>query len=784
MLKLAPRRIVRRCLSGFKYFAIFLISFSPIASLFFYLRNNGSNNISNDNLLIVPLIDKILNHSYPWAHFPRDVFFNDHFQFFSIITQLLIAKYFHFDIRVILGLGIVLALVRLALLFDAITCSSRAPAKYYWLIPLSFLVFSPSQLPTFESDWNTIMVGLTQAGVALGIWGIAKYRPNRAGVILMALGGVAASFSSGMGPLAWPAFLLALLLSKYKRLSSYVTWGFAALVSVIPYVYFRFVSPVVRPYDNPKILHPFSNYKLLIQALGWPFKQGMSLDSAYAAGWVGVLFGFLGLMLVLARRKEPKVLEGSATSLMLMLWGLVTAMTVVVFRGDLTPWYAAFFMPFWVGLLGLAFHVWENRRAISLRLSVVWVSSFFSFVAFFYVSSAFYLRENRFFAEQRSPVAASCLRSFQTAPTYCAQKLFSWDINRYEEFVNYARALQDNFLSVFGPRQIWSLQGDFFLDKVSLFEQPGIPRIFWTPDLSSHSESFAGAAHLNLFMHSPNAIEWKMTLPRDLKSATLFTAFSISQSAPFGAGSDGAVFTIVAKTQDGRSQALVSQYLPPEQRNWVPARVSLTRFAGQALTLRIGSEGLENYTHDWTMFRHPYVEIQLASVGARPQEQAKVVPENTELNPGNPTPKANDFLFSGDIRGQWTSSGIAFDDVSNPQNFRATQADPWMQYNLPVNLSLKDFSHFFIRISAQEKIIPRYLQVYYKLNGQDTFEESHSFKIPLLSDGEMHSYFYDLKLLELDTGDVLTGIRLDPVPELREGAGNAVSLAEFRLIHK
>lgn len=771
--------LMRYC-SVFGKILAYLLAIFPISFIALSLYRVGANNISNDNLLILPLVDEILSGSYQWSHFFRDVYFNDHFQLFSILTQVFVAKFFSFNVYVILWVGLLLAVVKLIYLYLAITIYSGARWRYLWLVALSFLVFSPSQFPTFESDWNTIMVGLTQAGAAIGLWGLVRFCPNRKGLWIMAVGGIFASFSSGMGPLAWPGFLVAMILLNYRKFTDYLIWILSALVGTFPYLYFRVLSPVVRPYDNPKTLHALKDHRLLLEALGWPFKQGMNAELSYLTGWVGVGFLAIALLIAFFRRRNAKTLEAIAAPIMLVIWGLVTALVVSIFRGSLTPWYAAFFMPYWIGLFGFAYVFYSDKSKRGRVFSNAWILSLFLFITFLYVGSVASLNENRFFIKQRSPVAASCLRAFESAPTYCAEKLFSWDLHHYEEYLEYAKLLKRNRLSVFSDRQVWTLQGDYVLGAVKVVESPGLPKAFWSPDLSNRSSTFFAPEHLNLFLHSPNFLEWEMTLPSDLEYADLYTAFAFNQSAPFSGDPDGATFSISARLKDGSSVTLVSQYIPPQQREWVPVKVSLASFAGKSIVLKIGSDGLDNITHDWAMYRYPYLEIKSSGTPNGGESAWKAVAENTDLSSRYPGPLAGDFHFPA-IAEHWILHGAEITDDGESTKFRVTGEDPWIEYKDPLGMELGKFSRFFVKISADGELVPRYVQVYYKLNGKSSFEEKYSFKVPLLQDQGMHEYSYDLKLLELGAGDVLTGIRIDPIPQFTRGVESSVSIQDIGL---
>ena len=91
--------------------------------------------------------------------------------------------------------------------------------------------------------------------------------------------------------------------------------------------------------------------------------------------------------------------------------------------------------------------------------------------------------------------------------------------------------LEKDHLNVFSPQQEWSLQGDFILDTVRLHEMVGVPGVFWSPDLTTQRAPFDSPQHLNLVLHSPNAVDWTITIPENTRQVTLNMAITISQSA-------------------------------------------------------------------------------------------------------------------------------------------------------------------------------------------------------------------------------------------------------------
>jgi hypothetical protein len=80
-----------------------------------------------------------------------------------------------------------------------------------------------------------------------------------------------------------------------------------------------------------------------------------------------------------------------------------------------------------------------------------------------------------------------------------------------------------------------------------------------------------------------------------------------------------------------------------------------------------------------------------------------------------------------------------------------------LEYTGQLRLDLDQCSHFWIKLAVDPQIKPRVLTVEMKIAGR---KDHTTFQLPLLPDGNMHAYTYDLKLLELPRSSKLTGLAL------------------------
>jgi len=763
----------------------------PIYRLFSYLQVNVQNNLSVDDVMIAPLIGRILGGSYPWSQIFQDTFINGHFQILPILAQVGFAKFAAWNVPAMLYFGLFLAAAKLFLLYSSFTAHFKNSLRWILLPALSFLVFSPTQLTVYEFEFPTLQLGINHLGFALGVWGLARFHSRRLGLALMILGGWLATWSWASGILVWPAFLLGLLILKAPR-RAYLVWWAAAIFLAFPYLYFLILRPVrdlyplveQRPEGHGLPFVSWFNASFFIRGLGWPLAQDLAKSSALLRGLVAAVLFLIGMILALKNRRTF-LRPAMAAPLMVLFFGLLNIWEISLFRWHMAQWYAAPFMMVWLGILGLAYVFSSDRAGFNQSrgagrgrwefLKHWWAEAVLAIAAFLYLTSNLTFQNQSYYTQTHLRTSASCLRNFANGPTYCEQSLFLWDAGQLNLMQRLGAPLRKHGLSVFGPRQTWSLQGDFILDSVKLDQVVWVPEFLWSKDFTVSRTSFRDSRPLNVFLHTPNAIEWQVTLPKGLVKAELRTAAAISTSAPHDPKADGLFAQIYAVPQGEAPKLLVSQFIKPEQRDWVPIAVDLLPYQGKTVTLRLTSQMNTGILHDWLMLRHPEIQIQRESGAKASRSEPAFLPSNTDLSPAFVAPTKNDFVFETNGQGIWrkTSPDLIPTLMRGTWLFRSPR---WI-YRQPLDLCLADYSHLVMEISAPEDI-------YYRAVRAIVFFESEvrELWIPLLRDEKAHRYSYDLKLLESNRGAKLKGLWLDFPEKLHSRQGDQIQVEDLRLI--
>jgi len=723
------------------------------------------------------IIGPALEGVYPWKNFFKDVFINGHLQAFTVLWQIFLSYFFHYDISAVLLFGVLLSLVKLALLFDALSLSLTGLKKWLLLPVLSFLIFGVGLLSTFEFDWNTLMEGTSQLGFVLGLWGLVRFRNSWKSIALACVGGLLASWSSGSGPLAWPVYFLALLLYGIRDKRYYLSLiGMGTLV-VFPYIFFIFIRPSS---DLNTSVHALPGLHFFLESIGLPLAKEFFSSSSFHVGIAGVALASLLFAEWLWRVWQGKgIPRESLPAVLVLLYGSLTLLQIGFLRGSLVPWYAFFFMPFWWGAVGLLFALQEGSEAKYRNRGGPRVLSYlhcFALAGLVYLIYASNLDASNksFFLRNRSPVAASCLRNYRLAPTYCEENLFVWGAGSLAEFQGLGIELEKDHLSVFSPHQRWSLQGDFVLPTVKRNESHGIPGIFWASGLETEGVSLFDYRRLSLFLHSPNSIEWSVSLPANAKSVVFKAGLGMSNKATKSPKADGMVFQIGIKEKNGAENVILSQYLPPAQKDWIPIEADLTRFKGADITIVLQSDPLRNFFDDWGMLKDPHIELTLPESRTLENTTHDVRPSNTDLYAGPLGPSPEDFDLGPLDSRDWSVS----DAVPEGETAWKLGENPKFTYTKPLDICLADYASFAVEVQGPSSLPMGVLK--FSVGLGDHGEKEVTRNITLLGDGNLHEYTYDLRLLEESRDVRLKGISL-MVPG---NAGAELRISKVRLVKR
>src|SRR5579884_371202 len=723
------------------------VALIPIWRMFQIINTSGENTLSDDYVTFTAAFNQMLSGRYNWLHLLHDSFaVGSHSLVTLFLLSLVNIALFHWNIYFDLNVGLVAAVLRTTLLFAALTRYFTPRARWTYLPVLTLLSFGTAQINTYGFSITTVYTNFPQLGLAIGILAAVLWPRTARAVIIMSLAGVFSSWSGGAGLSVWPAFALALVLGQDRRPSHYVILASGAVAGLYPYVKYILVQPywpqALNRLEFPHAHHTAqSTFVPFVAALGLPLAHGFMPVYCVCIGAAGLIFLALAGIFLHVRHwlQHPAVLP----ALVLIAYSLSDAALTAAARGGVTPWYAANFVPFWIGLTAIAWVFWTRERSRRCRL---WAFALLYVMTALYATSNLVFADDQFFLYLRTHAgaSASCLRSYRTAPAYCEMELGAWQPGTsWALFQELGAMLQRHHLSVFGPQERWTLQGDYGLPSVQV-QYDTLDQVRWVRPDDGSMEPYSDYRHLNLLLASGNSLSWTLHLPLRTTSATLRSGVELPVGpaaglARFQVRSDGHAASIVVRLDAVRSRQAVA--------------IPLAQYRGRTITivLRPSTRGGEFLT-----YQYPYVDVRLPSGGPPPDVGAPYVA---------PSWTARDLLLQPDpavsLRGPREPRRASHRWVPVPGK---NGISIW--YRVAGGACLADYSHLVFRLAVPRSYWPRAAAVLLHLrNGRRSL--TNTVVMPLRPDGRPHTYLYDLKLLPLTRADRLMSVSLVPLTDAR-----------------
>lgn len=707
--------------------ALLAMALVPVLHVTSLILSTGGNNPSNDYVAYMGLISRILSGSYDWTSYFYDTMIGFHSLAIPMFARLLIIWTTHWNMYAELGLGLVLAALKLGLLFDALVLT-RGGTRYERmaaLVPLAALTFSVSQISDFGYGDAALPIGFTQLGLAIAVWSIARFGPTLQGSLLGAMGGVLASLSGGGGLAVWPAVGVALLLRRASP-RSYLVVAVSAVVGLLPYIIFIGIQHHAAATGGGGLF----DLSFLVAAVGWPLSQGFSVSTATTAGEFGLALAILGLIL---GAPIPGTWKQSVPALMLLMYAVVNMWLVSVGRGSgtsgLAPWYAMHFVPLWLGLVGLGYVLWirsSDPRGALLAVygGRLWSAALIALLTSLYLQSNITEADKAMYLYSRSPASASCLRHYGVAPTSCEGYVFQWGIGHPDYLQVIGSTLRRFHLSVFAPEEQWALQGDYALDSVHVFNAPGGMPVAWT--WNGAPAPVSDYRHLTLTLPSPDVLSWQVTLPANLTSATFHSSYSF-------VGSAGHLQLSV--WSGGRRRSLEVLRSPGD------VILSLLPWRGHVALIRLAPLSMGPRQ---TIANLTYPVINAHILWSRPSGPVDA--------PGVHLTRSDLLVPLGQPHA-WLSRGVR-SSAPGTWDFTPQASLTWVR---PLHACLSNFGDIVVDVAntTPNPVDPSVLGLtLYGPNGTAV----GSAAIPLYADGVMHAYTFSLKTLQIPDGVILTGL--------------------------
>lgn len=756
---------------------------SVLAGLYCVLRlwdlilNVGGNNISNDYVAFIQVIDRVLTGDYNWTRFIKETVAGTHCVAIPVLFHIFVARFLEWNARSELIIGLGVNLVRALLVTSLLTYSFHKRLR-----PLVFglvlaLIFSVSQASMHLFGQSCFPVALTVFGFVLGLWGLVKFKGSFAAIAVMLFGGFIATLSMGNMLCCWFAFLVSLIVLGYRRPRDYVIWLGGLLIALVPYALFV-LGRMKAGAGGASALGPY----YVIDMIGRQFANDIGFNCGRLA--MAEYAGILGLVSLVVAASGCALLKrwpvSARASLSMCSYGLASAVMLSVVRQMVAPWYTGFLSMFWLGLLGLFVTMFArkslfkesacpdetaggtpDRTRVHLALKLL-ALVLIGNIVFLYFKSNRSWTDKHTFLFTRAPASESALRHYRTAPTYCEGLLFQWGDGTAGAVQELGTPLERHRLSAFSDHQEWALQGDFLLHDVRVTEHASKPDIKWLQGWSvDRTFKWSHYQHANLYLNSPNCVDWTVTFPADLRSAVLRTEVRLAHKMP---ERDGATFKIVVK-EPGQAQfgSPVFEKTVTVGRP-VLIELPLTQWRGQKITLRFTSDGGQDPADDAVVLRYPVISVVRNPMTALPpRAPVQAIPENVDVSPDFPKRFQREERLPAITNSDWVrrSFGLKM-PVSGAEKLRDyVKSFPSICLSFERPFPINEFSHLKLRMSAGKKVASRSMKA---VLTSDRGVESY-FSMPLIPDEGEHDYLYDLKLLELNQTDKLARLELYPVAE-------------------
>ena len=564
--------------------ASILLALLPPARMAWIVFTFGENNLSNDYVARAPVIAALLEGRYDFSRLFRDTYIGGGHSWLGLLPFYWFdARFFAWDLRAELGIGLLLAALKTMLVWRV--AAAFVPPRFRWvLLPvLSALAFSVSQVSTFTFGESVLQMQLAQIAVAAGALSVA-FLAGRPGLRAagVAAAGLLASWSWGGGVLAWPVLATALFASGERRTLRWLVLPCAAALGVAQYVWYLVVAPLPSV-ARPGLSRPWRVFDLL----GRPFANGTAFD--FGPKPASIVFGAAGLLLAAAAVVAARgALRERTGALVVVGWSLLLALQIAYFRVEAAPWYAAPMTAFW---LGLAVLLAAAPRPIA--------AAGFATIAAGLLWSNRTWEDKAFYLASRSPASAACLRDWRTAPPTCHDRIFQWGTGDAGEFGSLAEPLERHHLSVFAPRRTYLLQGDAAVGRVGL--EPANDRGFFSRDGRTPGDA-GDFRRLDLVLLPGATVTWRVDLPRDLTRATFETRVR--------AGSRDTSLARGARIWVHEAEPGTRVLVPAGAR--APLTLDLRPFAGRTVTLRLAAEEARPEAMP-LVFEVPRIEVAGAS---------------------------------------------------------------------------------------------------------------------------------------------------------------------------
>jgi hypothetical protein len=520
--------------------------------------------VAGDYLDILKMASTVNEGHYQWLQIIGDSFLNGHCLLVPNLIFLANALLGGWNHQNIIIVGLICNLLRCAFMVGALTykANDRGPQLAAAIGVSMALAFGVSQMSNMAYPYGAISWAISLTAFFAGLCALVRGKSSIWGAVGFLLGGLACSFSLGNAAVLWLTYLLCVVINQGKRPLYYAFWLLGTVASLGSYAY------AATKLHSMDLTYPhLPSARFVLDELGRIFIDniGHGLGPSHLSMSIGA--GGLvaaGILIVLNwKRKVP--LADLTGPLGMIFYGVVSLTFVSIVRNSLAPWYTAFSISFWFGLVGLSLSMLSapaasraaspaTSRAASPATSpaaspeaspvaspvaspeasiatkngpdkqwpFVIASCLLMAFGAAHILDNLHWKDKDYFTGFHLWSSEAALRNYRTAPTNCIDAvLLPSNPGILERAYLMGYLLEKNHWLCFRPEQVWRLQGEIDLGNVEIKpDKKG--QVYWVQKGRINKPQDPQSADCLDLVLAPGAeLSWTVQLPANLVQATL-----------------------------------------------------------------------------------------------------------------------------------------------------------------------------------------------------------------------------------------------------------------------
>jgi hypothetical protein len=737
-----------------------------VGRMFVELFLNCSEAFSNDYFKLIVSVNRLTDVFPPPL---TALYYGSHFLLTPLLSCIVNALFFAWSIRLEIAFGVCIFLVRTIfawlIIFSVRDRFLGLPSVFYLLFLLS-LQFSPVNISLMDYPMSSLPSGLTTVGFVIALWCLLRGKNNSVVLMGSGLSALFASYSLGTFVPVWLTLVVVALLQKIKLRRLIVCWTPFVVMSILPYLAFLLCEPGGAKID----MTPGISVPRFLEIVGLLLDNTAKARAPIAAlvSAMSLCFAVCATAFVLNKRSQIATLDGAASksngAIGLMLYSVTCCLLISLARSSVGPWYIAYSILFWFGLLGLLPHfclALSGRQRLLAFLRV-----FFAFALLMSTVRGVWQKfgPQDYFDSGRSMAAEATLRNIDIAPTDAYLMLNGSDPLTAREVQEALRILIVRGWGHFWKKNSLSLQSEYGLPQVVVHTKDAAEFLSWRePGKLSKTAPYTAARALCLRLPACSSLDWT---PR-IKASAYPVFLHLSFRAESGEGRA----SIKVIERDSSGELLARDFFADKGR-WQSVEIPVmqsrtesgTTISIKAMASTVLCDGITVKFGRETNYALP--------VGTG------ILPANVERSRFFPTFGSRDLVLSSrDLQPQnmkvIAENGAKTDFIvdSDREILSGT-------YVPPLNVDPSTYSHFVftLLVPPDDNLEAACIQLV--LNNSRV----ESVLMPLVLDGKEHSYAKALKTIGFTKGDRITGLKILPVYLDHPHLGEHISLGQIRFV--